>query len=330
MRKLILGIDGGGTKSHLGLFELSGEYVASAAWGMLNHELLAGSYEQLKRELSDFIGGALKTANANINDITYAVLGLAGVDTVTQHEIISGVLREIGLKSFILCNDGYLGIAAGCPNGVGICAINGTGTVITAIDYNGVMAQVGGGGDLYDDCGGSSWFGARVIRVVYRELFKCGQPTALTEKVFDCLKITRKDEYPDAVRIALKDHKRTLSEFNRFVFSAAGAGDTVANAILERSAKHYAGGIAYLAKEYCFPAEKPLYITLAGSVFVKQEVKILPQLIDEKVKVLLGAGREIIFGSLKTPPVTGAVAWAFKEAGAVADLEAIHSALKNL
>lgn len=325
MSKIIMGMDGGGTKSHLGIFDLEGNCLGFFAHGTLNHEMLSGGYEQLKEELRRFIYGALNSIKCDADDVLYSVIGLAGVDTQEQHQIISGIFRQLGLKDFTLCNDGYLGVSAGCPNGVGICAINGTGSVLTAIDTKGKTMQVGGIGEITDDKGGSGWYGTQLLIAVYRELFKSGTPTVLREMLFSQLNIDNRDLYTQAVTLGIETGSLNVANLNRLVFLAAGNGDIAANRILEESAEHYARCVEFLASNLDFPVEKPLYITLAGSVFVKEQVKVLPNLITSRVSELL-KDRQIVFSSLEAPPVVGAVLWAFREAGVNVDVMRIQEA----
>ncbi|MCL2527094.1 MAG: hypothetical protein FWE42_01650 [Defluviitaleaceae bacterium] len=325
MSKLIMGIDGGGTKSHLGLFDLHGKCLSIKAHGPLNHEQLTGSFTQLEEEMGQFIHSALESIGASINDTKYTVIGLAGVDTKEQHTIISAIMGRIGLKDFILCNDGYLGVSAGCPGGVGICAINGTGSVLTAIDASGYSQQVGGIGHFTDDRGGSGWYGTQVLAPVYSQLFKSGPATALTQMVFSQLNITHRDMYTEAITAAMQDNSFNIFDMNRLLFVAAGDGDAISIDILKDSAEHYARCIEYLAKNMDFPVGETLYVTLAGSVFVKEKVKVLPDLLKARVDALLGAGK-VEFITLDVPPVAGAVMWAFREAGICVDAALIKEA----
>lgn len=326
MSKLIMGIDGGGTKSHLALFDLQGKCVGVSVHGPLNHESMEDSFAQLEKELSTFILTALKRVGADVNDVAYGVFGLAGVDTRRQHSIISDILQRMGLVRFTLCNDAYLGVAAGCPRGVGICAINGTGSTMAAIDYSGKMMQVGGVGEVSNDCGGSGWYGSQLLGAVYGDLFKSEHPTVMTGMIFDKIGLPRKEEYIETVTARLENGILTTEDLNRLVFVAAGAGDAVAKGILNRSAEHYAGGIIFLTKELNFPENRTVHVTLAGSVFVKEQVKILPQLIEEKVRRKL-SDHTVDFFSLDAAPVAGAVFWAFQNAGAETEMGIIREAL---
>lgn len=324
--KLIMGIDGGGTKSHLGLFDTRGKCVGVSVHGPLNHENMEGSFEQLEKELYDYIMGALAAAGATVNDVIYGFFGLAGVDTRRQHKLISGMLRDIGLERFTLCNDAYLGVAAGCPEGVGICAINGTGSTMAAVDHSGAHVQIGGIGELSNDCGGSSWYGKKVLGAVYGELFKSEQTTLLSGNIFDMIGIRSKNDYTETITAMYAEDEVFVNYLNRLVFEIADMGDTVAMNILKISAEHYAGGITHLVSSMDFPKDKTVYVTLAGSVFVKEKVRILPNLIEEFVRNRL-MNHSIKFLSLDTVPVAGAVFWAFQNAGIHMDMEVITAAL---
>ncbi len=324
--KLIIGIDGGGTKSHLGLFDLRGKCVGISVRGPLNHENMEGSFEELEKVLAGYIMEALDNAGANVGDIHYGVFGLAGVDTRRQHKIISGMLREIGLNQFTLCNDAYLGVAAGCPEGIGICAINGTGSTMAAVDHSGVHLQIGGVGHISNDCGGSAWYGRQVLGAIYGELFKSEQTTLLSRMVFDKLGISDKKDYIESITNWIEDDEVIVNYLNPLAFEAAGMGDTVATNILKKSAKHYAGGITHLVNELDFPEDKAIYVTLAGSVFVKEKIRILPDLIEDLVQNRLG-NRDLRFLRLDTVPVAGAVFWAFQNIGIRINMESIVAAL---
>ncbi|MDR2889398.1 MAG: hypothetical protein LBV33_06105 [Lachnospiraceae bacterium] len=326
MDKLIMGIDGGGTKSHLCLFDMQGNCRGIYFHGPLNHESLEGSFAQLETELSEFILGSVAQSGADISDVVYGVFGIAGVDTTRQHQIISDILRRIGLTKFTLCNDAYLGVAAGCPDGIGICAINGTGSVLAAIDHSNRMAQVGGIGEVSNDCGGGGWFGVQLLGAVYGELFKDEPPTVMTDMIFELLGITNGSEYTETVIAKLDDESISVGDLNRLVFVAAGAGDNMALDILRRSAAHYTGGIVHLANTLDFSVGSTVHVTFAGSVFIKESIKLLPQMIEAQVRERL-SDRTVDFFSLDAAPVAGAVYWAGHITGANIPMDKIKKAL---
>jgi len=75
-----------------------------------------------------------------------------------------------------------------------------------------------------------------------------------------------------------------------------------------------------------FPAEKTVHVTLAGSVFVKQKVRILQELIAMRVDDAL-KGQSVEYTRLDTVPVAGAVMWAAQKAGFNIEMSSIKAGL---
>jgi len=314
MSKLILGVDGGATKSHLAIFDSSGKCVAFETYGPLNHEVMIGSYTELEERLTELLPRVVKSAGATIDDIAHAVFGLAGVDTNAQQVLISNIIDKIGFKSQMTCNDALLGVPAGCPNCIGICAINGTGFKLAAIDNSGVTVETCGLGIYTDDLGGGGWYGHRVIGSVYNEIYKLGRPTIMKDMVYNLLGISRREDYLEVFTEMLEADKLDKVALSSITFEAAALGDEVALGILEESAEQYSGAIARLILDFDFPKDKPVHVALAGSVFVKQKVKILQEKIATRVNSAID-GQEVIYTELDAPPVAGAVMWAAQSAG---------------
>jgi len=326
MSKLILGADGGATKSHVAIFDESGNCVGSTVYGPLNHEVMDGSYTELEERLVELLPRAVKSAGASIDDIGFAVLGLAGVDTDAQQVQISGMIDKIGFKNQITCNDAFLGVPAGCPDCVGICAINGTGFKLAAIDHSGNAVQTCGLGAFTDDFGGGYWYGFRAVGSVYNELYKLGRPTVMKDMLFDLIGISRREDYLEVFTEKFYGKKLDTIAMNSTVFNAAALGDAVALSILDESAEQYAGAIARLVMDMDFPADKTVHVTLAGSVFVKQKVKILQDLIRKRVNDAL-KGQPVEYNLLDASPVAGAVMWAAQKAGFNIEISSVKAGL---
>ena len=329
MSKLILGVDGGGTKSHLAFFNENGNCVSSTVYGALNHEGMEGSYDELKQHFDELLPRAVRDAGATINDIKFAVFGIAGIDSSAQQKLISKMVEDIGFKDFIMCNDAVLGVPAGCPDCVGICAINGTGSKLAAIDNSGITIESCGLGAFTNDFGGGSWYGNKAIGFVYDEIYKLGRPTIMKDMIFDLFGITKREDYLDVLVEKTYNGSGDLYsvEMNSVAFNAAEQGDAVALGILEESAEHYAGAIARIIMDYDFPRNKPVYVTLAGSVFVKQRVKLLHDFIKMRVDDALN-GQSVEYIILSAPPVAGAVMWAAQKAGFKIEMSSIKAGLE--
>jgi N-acetylglucosamine kinase-like BadF-type ATPase len=251
------------------------------------------------------------------------------VDTDAQQVRISEIVGKTGLNDYLVCNDAFLGVAAGCPDCVGICAINGTGFKIAAIDNSGAVVQTCGVAGYTGDSGGGTWYGVRAIGEVYNSLYKLGKPTVMQEMLFEELGISRKEDMLEIIMEKIDGAGLHDININSIAFRAAALGDKAARKILKESAKQYAGAVARLAKDLDFPQSSTLYVTLAGSVFVKQPVRILQDMIEKRVaKALREQPVEYII--LDTPPVAGAVMWAAQKAGFDIKMESIKAGLAVL
>ncbi|MCL2210170.1 MAG: hypothetical protein FWC19_09415 [Treponema sp.] len=310
----VLGIDAGGTKSHLALFDITGTLVDFGHWGTLNHEGLPGSFRQLKKEVNQFVTGILNKNKIKLDQVISAVFGMAGVDTKTQHNIVTGIMNEIGFKKFTVANDAYLGIPAGSPEAAGICAINGTGCTISGINKNGKMFQIGGVGYVSADYGGGGILGRQIISTVYCELFRKGESTCLTQALMDVLGITSKYDYVEKVYEKFHEGNLSIRDLSKMLFDAAIKNDKVSLGILRDAGTNYANGIRCMIEEMEFDKtpylNEDLYIVFAGSVFVKGEHPMIIDTIKEKLDSE-NPRLKYKYTLLKVPPVAGAVFWAF-------------------
>lgn len=311
MGKYVIGVDGGGTKTQCALFDLEGNEIDLIKWGPLNHEVLSGGFEEFHSELEKLLNYIMVKNGIEIKDIEKGVFGLAGVDTKDQYSVISEILSKTGIKSFVLCNDAFLGIKAGCVNGYGICVINGTGCSVAGINRQGDMFQIGGQGALTGDRGGGSMIGEAAIRSVYNYFFRCGKKTVMKDLLFEMLGIDDKYAFMDEITRRLMDKSLYIADVNKFVFDAANMGDEVACEILAEVGRELGLSTNGMIKEMRFEENEDIEIILAGSVNVKGDNPILIHSLKEQV-FQNTEKRNINFIVLDKPPVAGAIMWAFE------------------
>lgn len=314
MAGYVLGVDGGGTKTHCALFDMEGNKIDLVTWGPTNHEGMKGGFADLKIEMDKLLHYILDKNGISLKDIEKAVFGMAGVDTKKQHQIISEILRGLGVMEFVLCNDAFLGVKAGSRTGFGICAINGTGCTVAGIDPQGRMLQIGGQGELTGDKGGGGFLGRSAVNGVYNALFKDNVHTLMTDIIFEMLGITSKYDYMDALTECINSGDMKMREMGRVVFTAANAGDELALQILEHMGSEYARSITGAINQLDFSSVLNVNVILTGSVFVKGEN---PAAINRLRTDLLNRNpdKDINITILEQPPVTGAVIWAIETAG---------------
>ena len=307
--RYVLGVDGGGTKTHCALFGADGVKADFFDWGPTNFENMEHKYDGLLRELSLIFARLIERNGMELDDISHGVLGLAGVDSPTRHKKISEVLAKAGLARFTLVNDAFLGVKAGSASGSGVCAINGTGTSFAGIDPGGALLHVGGMGVLTGDIGGGHYLSGLAAGSVYNQLYKGSEPTVMKDLMFDILGVERREDYLDALLEQLFEGELEYASLNKVVFRAANMGDAVAIAILEGMGRDNARSVSAVINGLDFA--DTVEVVLAGSINTKGEN---PSALDAFKRTLtdMHGDKRLSFTKLTVPPVAGAIVWALE------------------
>jgi len=312
MKKYILGLDGGGTKTQCALYDIEGNEVDLINWGPTNHEVLKGGYLALKSELTLLVNYLLKRNDINIDQIVKSVFGIAGVDTKEQYRVISKIISELGFSNFVLCNDAFLGIKAGSPNGCGVGVVNGTGCCVAGIDNAENKLQIGGLGMMTGDFGGGVYIGEKLIQAIYNYYFRCGEYTCMLDVIPEELKVSSKFDFMDNVLHKIDAETIKVSDLNIIVFEAANRGDILAINILSEIGESLAASVNGCLKELKFDDSKPIQIVLSGSINIKGSNPTIINTLKEKI---LSKYKDKIFEFvvLDRLPVIGAVIWAMED-----------------
>lgn len=302
--KYLIGVDGGNTKTDYLLYDIKGNFIDGIRSETCSHEAKGLGFEGAYRVMKENIDELLNRNNLTVHDVSSACFGLAGVDVPYQKKALEEVVERIGFTNYIVLNDGFLGIKAASPNGVGVCSINGTGTVNVGIDNTGKYFQVGGIGYLAGDEAGGSFLARRTIQAAFNSCFRSGQQTKLVDDVFKMYGITSKYEFSDAVILG----KIESTYLIKALCKRANEGDEVAIEILETAGQNMALSIVGVIKELEF--SEPIYVIQAGSVWAKATSDKMNNKFKEVVEKLTNKKCEYII--LKEPPVLGAIIWAYE------------------
>ena len=122
MKKFIIGVDGGNTKTDYLLYDTEGNFIDGVRSGTCSHEVPSvggfdGSYNIMKLRIEEL----LNRNHLSMDDIVAGAFGLAGVDAPFQKKALEEVVKKIGFKKFVVVNDGFLGIKAASKTGTGVC-----------------------------------------------------------------------------------------------------------------------------------------------------------------------------------------------------------------
>ncbi|QHQ59743.1 N-acetylglucosamine kinase [Anaerocolumna sedimenticola] len=306
-KKYIIGVDGGGTKTDYLIFTTAGECVDNLRVGSRSHEVLEGGFTEVEEKILEDIKYLLTKNSINISEVSAAAFGLAGIDTPAQLSKIKGILNKTGLN-YVVSNDSLLGIKAGCPSGVGICSINGTGTVAAGINESGDILQVGGIGMATGDSAGGHYIASLAVRAVYDYYFRCGSRTILTEKIMKFFEIQDPIELLNAISDKFYSNREMDKTIVTYLFDAANESDAVAVDIVKELANQLAKSVSGCILGLDFKGSPE--IVLAGSVWTKSKCPLL--LSHFKECIYYYTGKKLEPFPLKVIPAAGAVLWALE------------------
>jgi len=305
-----IGADGGGTKTTYALFNEKKELLAEHEGPGTNHENFEHGFDEAAARVFAGVQALLAKASLSLSDISFAFMGLAGVDHPYQYEALMQRLTTMGLAHLEIVNDGYIVVKAGVTGGAGIGLNLGTGTCCNAIDLQGQRAMLAGLGEFSGDVGNGQWIAQQVFRCAYDDLVLGIEPTAITRFLFRDFEIdTAEQLMPLLQELDCEGGTNTKRVFVKIFFEAVNANDPPALRIAEAMALRGAQMIAAHLRGLDFP--NPCEVVLSGSIHTKLPSNTYIEQLKQKAQEL--SGRELVFRKLGRAPVMGCVDWILEE-----------------
>jgi N-acetylglucosamine kinase-like BadF-type ATPase len=233
MSKVILGIDGGGTKTHAVLVDLSGKIVATAANGGANWERTGIAATQIS--IMEIVDRVLESAGMTSKDIVSATFALAGIDWESDKELFNPTANALGLSnntSFI--NDSIAALFAGSSSGIGCVSIAGTGGKTSGRNSTETFQTMGM--DLGEG-GGAGQLVSLALDYVARIHHGIECPSKLSQLVLQETGFTDETLFFKAVA---RDGLRLTEDLAPKIFDLATAGDAGAISIVTIVANQHA------------------------------------------------------------------------------------------
>ena len=166
--ELIIGIDGGGTKTSCILFDTEGNII--------DRIIKEGSNLYVFKEngvniLLSAINKILKKNKLNIDDINAYGIAVAGISDQNQKDLLLKELDRIKITSkTILLSDVEAAYRILCPKQQGLLVNIGTGIICFAKDDNGKIIKEAGNGFDKGDIGSGYWLGKELFyRLILNE-----------------------------------------------------------------------------------------------------------------------------------------------------------------
>ena len=250
--KMMIGIDGGGTKTEFVLFSESGRILKRIILDGCNPNTVG------MEEAMNILQLGIDTLMKIKGKISGIFVGAAGLDSGNNTSKIKKMLKEKYPKVKIQCeNDIYNVIACGKNLDRCVAAISGTGMIIYA-NQNGNLKHFGGRGYLLDKGGSGYHIGRDAICAAQDARDGIGEHTILTDLVEEKLGNTVWESIQDIY----SKNQSYIASFTPCVFLAHENGDKIAEQILKNNAACLAELINFAVDHY----DVGKYVVASGGI----------------------------------------------------------------
>lgn len=233
--RVFAGVDGGGTRTTVGLADENGREIARSAGaaGLVDPRDPIASAETVVALVRDTARKAGISA-----PIAALCAGLAGVGSEAERVAVEGALRDSGIAAQVgVISDGEIALEGALGGGSGILLLAGTGSVAHARAPDGRFERCGGWGMIIGDEGSGYGIARAALIASVRAEDGRGGATRLLPTILDALQLPNADALPPWVGRAPKSEVAALAVH---VLRLAREGDAVAHRIVERGAEDLA------------------------------------------------------------------------------------------
>ena len=280
--ELLLGIDGGGSKTHALLADHAGNVLGSGTAPSSNYQAvgMAAATTAVQQAIT------AARADAGIDPATpiaAACVGLAGVDRAGDRALWEAhLVRKPIARRVVLRNDAELLLAAGTPEGWGLALICGTGSICYGCAPDGRTARAGGWGYLLGDEGSGYDMACHALRLATQTADGRAGAHALLQAVLDHWQLAEPTQliahvYRPGVGRA------DIAPLASVVVALAAAGDHHAGEIVLHSARELARLIDVVVRKLQLDVPP---LALGGGVLGASV--LLQRAVQQHVGVVLG------------------------------------------
>ena len=264
---LILGVDGGGTKTvaWIAPADDSQNVLGRGVSGPSNWQVVGE--EAAKDHLRRAIEASRADSGLPRRQFAAACIGLAGADREADQKMIrQWAVQQRLTDRLLVVNDALPVLYAATGSGCGVALISGTGSFALGRREDGATVRVGGWGYLLGDEGSAYAIALDGLRAAAKSADGRGPATNLLESLLAALGRKRPEDLIPATYDAAMTRSR-IAALCPLVFKSQQSGDSVADQIIANAANCLAQMVAAVAARLQYtPDSFPL--ALAGGVLL--------------------------------------------------------------
>jgi N-acetylglucosamine kinase-like BadF-type ATPase len=281
LRRPVVGVDGGGTKTHAAILDSNFALVGEGFAGPSNP--LRVGIANAAACVREAIEKACEAAHLRRTDLVAAEIGLAGASRPELRARMRDALHTSGIGEIVVVSDADIALYGVTEGEPGVIVIAGTGSICCGTNSRGKRVCAGGWGPVAGDEGGGSWIARRALRAIAHAADGRGEPTALTAAACDYFHVSDANDLSTAIYSPNVTNDR-LAGFGKNVIEAAKANDAVATEIMAEAGKELGAAAAAVIRNLKLQAET-FQVGYVGGVFNAAGELVLEGIREEVMKV---------------------------------------------
>jgi glucosamine kinase len=305
---IVIGIDGGGTKTHCLVADSAGQVLGEGLAGPSNYQAIG--HEQAGRNLQTAVAQALAAAGVRLSDVRAACAGLAGVGRPEDLPVAHAMLAFLAPAPTTIVGDAHIALAGALAGEPGVVVISGTGSIALGISSSGQLFRAGGWGWLLGDEGSGFDIGRRALQGALAALDDPSITTELGHRICEAWGLARLDQAIRRIHGDLTAARPDIAALVPLVCAAADSGDAIAQTILAQAGREL-GHLAHIVLgRLALPLDQPQLVAVTGGV----ATAATPVRLAMRSYLAEHAPRALLFDA-RRDPAQGAVLMALQMGG---------------
>lgn len=229
LRRAVVGVDGGGTKTQAVILDSDLNVLAQGLAGASNP--LRVGIANAAAAIREAIDQACEVARLRRTDLIAAEVGLAGARRKELNARMREALLGLGIGEIVVVGDADIALYGATEGEPGLIIIAGTGSICCGINARGKTMCAGGWGPIAGDEGAGAWICRRALRAIARAVDGRGPATSLTNLACTYFRVSDPNDLSTAIYAPTITNER-LAGFGKHVVEAAKAKDPTAREII--------------------------------------------------------------------------------------------------